>query len=235
MSWRAFMHEVPDRLRTNWRFKALLAAGIGIPFCACYLLIGHYPVLPARTLSLTWIDRAVGFHPYEWVWVYQSLYLPVNVIPWLARGRDDLLRYVKGLLILTLISFAIFIIFPVRAPKPTVAEPQGMYKLLLSYDAPCNAMPSLHAALLIYTFGFGRRVLGDAIPRGLVGICVAWGALILYATIATKEHYAIDIVAGVALATGVHAWVWRRTACVIRPGRSAHPAPLPAAAGGAGG
>ena len=36
-----------------------------------------------------------------------------------------------------------------------------------------------------------------------------WVALILYATLATKEHYAADIVTGIALALLADWWAWR--------------------------
>ena len=44
------------------------------------------------------------------------------------------------------------------------------------------------------------------------------------ATLATKEHYLVDIVAGVALALVVDALVWRRTVVATAPA----PVPLPA-------
>ena len=84
-----------------------------------------------------------------------------------------------------------------------------MYGLLRRYDTPLNSMPSLHAGLLIYTLCFGRRIAGDALPAWVGVLCVAWAALILYATLATKEHYAADLAAGAGLALAVHAWVAR--------------------------
>src|SRR5688572_21966416 len=99
-SWRAFVRRLPARVAAQWRFKAALAAAIGVLFTAAYLLIGHFPLAPVRQLPLTWVDRAIGFHPDAWVWIYQSVYLPINVIPWLAERRDELRRYVAGFLLL---------------------------------------------------------------------------------------------------------------------------------------
>jgi membrane-associated phospholipid phosphatase len=206
---RALLRRLPARVRAQWRFKAALAVAIGALFTAAYLLIGHFPVAPVRHLPLTWLDRAIGFHPYAWVWIYQSVYVPINLIPWLADRRDDLRRYVAGFLLLTLVSFAVFVAWPIRAPKPPVENPRGMYWLLQQYDAPYNSLPSLHAALLVYTLAFGRRIVGDETPRRLKLICVAWAGLILYGTLATKEHYAVDIVAGVAFGLVADRWAWR--------------------------
>jgi membrane-associated phospholipid phosphatase len=208
-SSNSFARRLGTRVAAHWRFKAVLAGAIGTLFTAAYLLIGHFPVAPVRTLPLTAVDRAIGFHPYEWVWIYQSVYLPVNVIPWLADRREDLRRYVAGFVMVTLVSFAVFVVWPIRAPKPHVESPRGMYWLLQQYDAPYNSLPSLHAGLLVYTLAFGRRVVGHEVPGAVKMVCVAWGALILYGTLATKEHYAVDIVAGAALGLLADRWAWR--------------------------
>jgi hypothetical protein len=206
-SWRTFAARVPARVAAHWRFKAMLAAVVAFTFCVPYFLIGNYPLLPVRKLPLTWLDRAIGSHPQEWVWVYQSEYLLVNALPWLAERRGQLVRYVRGFSVLSLIAFAVFILVPIRAPEPDVANPSGMYWLLKQYDVPLNCLPSLHAALIVYTLAFGNRVAGRAAPRSLKLFVAAWAALILYSTVATKEHYVVDVVAGVLLAL---AWVWRR-------------------------
>src|SRR5688572_14978760 len=89
-SWRAFSASLPSRLAACWRTKALLALAVSVMFCVPYFLIGHYPLLPTYRLPLTRLDRAIGFHPYEWVWVYQSVYVLINVIPWLAKRHEEL-------------------------------------------------------------------------------------------------------------------------------------------------
>ncbi len=208
-TWRGFLARVPARLAARWRFKALLALVIGTVFTTAYLLLGHYPPLPPRELPLTGLDRAIGFYPYRWVWAYQSAYLLINAVPWLATTREDLVRYAKGFALLSLMSFAVFIVFPVRAPTPVVEDPRGMYWLLKHYDAPNNALPSLHVGLVVYTLLFGRRIFAGNLPRGLGAACVAWALLIAYSTLATKEHYVVDLPAGAALAVVAHWWAWR--------------------------
>src|SRR6478672_1956173 len=88
-SWRAFARRLPARIAAQWRLKALLVVVLGVPFMLAYFVTGHFPLAPVRHMSLTWLDRAIGYHPYAWVWIYQSLYVPINVIPWLAERRED--------------------------------------------------------------------------------------------------------------------------------------------------
>jgi hypothetical protein len=199
-----------SRVLACWRLKAALAAIVSFTFCVPYFLIGNFPLLPVRELPLTALDQAIGFHPYPWVWIYQSEYIILNAIPWLARGREELIRYVRGFAMLSLISFLVFLVFPIRAPKPAaVVNATGMYWLLQQYDVPYNSLPSLHASLVVYTLAFGNRVVGREVGRGVKLLFVVWGALILYATLATKEHYLADIVTGVALAVAGDRWAWR--------------------------
>jgi hypothetical protein len=198
-----------SRIFACWRLKVALTAIVGFTFCVPYFLIGNFPLLPVRELSLTALDRAIGFHPYPWVWIYQSEYIIVNAIPWLARRRGELIRYVRGFAMLSLISFLVFLLFPIRAPKPAVENATGMYWLLQQYDVPYNSLPSLHAGLVVYTLAFGNRIVGRDVGRGVKLLFVVWAALILFATLATKEHYLVDIVTGVALALLVDRWAGR--------------------------
>ena len=229
-SWREFVARLPARLRAQWQLKVLLSAALSVLFCVPYLLIGHHPLMPVHMLPLTWVDRAIGFHPYEWVWIYQSNYLLFNVVPWLTEQREHLRRYVIGFAVLSLISFTIYIVYPIRAPKAQVADATGMYWLLLQYDAPLNSLPSLHAGFLIYTLAYGKRILGDRVPVGLRSLCVLWGGLILYGTLATKEHYFVDIVSGAALALIVHWMAWRGTQPLTHTSRQPAMASEPLAA-----
>ena len=199
-----------SRLCACWRLKAALAAIVCFTFCVPYFLIGNFPLLPVRELPLTRLDRAIGFHPYAWVWIYQSEYLIVNAIPWLARRRDELIRYVRGFAVLSLVSFIVFLLFPIRAPKPAVNNPTGMYWLLQLYDVPTNSLPSLHAGMVVFTLAFGNRIVGSDVGRWVKLLFILWGGLILYGTLATKEHYVVDIVTGVLLALIVDRWTWSR-------------------------
>src|SRR5581483_6322957 len=151
VSWRAFLSELLERLRSQWRLKAILAVTIGLLFCGPYFLVGHFPLFPVHDLPLTWADRAAGFHPNAWVALYQSEYIAVNVIPWLAVTRRELSQYARGFAAVSLVSFTVFVLFPVRSPRPPAADGTGLYRLVLRYDVPLNAMPSLHAGLVVYT------------------------------------------------------------------------------------
>jgi membrane-associated phospholipid phosphatase len=48
------------------------------------------------------------------------------------------------------------------------------------------------------------------VPRGLHLLSALWCAGIIYSTIATRQHVALDVLAGVALALVVAGLQWRR-------------------------
>jgi hypothetical protein len=120
------------------------------------------------------------------------------------------MRYVWGFAVLAIVSFVVFLLVPIRGPKPMVEHPTGMYWLLQLYDVPLNSLPSLHAGMVVFTLAFGNRIIGSDVGRGVKPLFALWGGLILYATLATKEHYVVDIVAGVALGLIVDRWTWSR-------------------------
>jgi membrane-associated phospholipid phosphatase len=205
-----------QRIRTDWRLKLLLTIAVNILFWGPYLFLSRHAFRPVSTLPLTWIDRWIQFRPSPWAWVYESIFLLTGPIPWLIASRDQLRRYIKGFTLLASISFAGFILFPVASPRPGNAVGSEFLLFITSIDGPLNAFPSLHAGCLIYTLLLARRIFGRQWPPLVyLGLSV-WGTLILYATIATRQHYALDLLAGGAVGLFADRLVWRgsRNACV---------------------
>jgi membrane-associated phospholipid phosphatase len=89
----------------------------------------------------------------------------------------------------------------------------GLYALIVGVDRPSNSLPSLHAGLALYSLLFAWRVGAGELScrtRLLCGLAGAlWGSLILYSTLATKQHWVVDLPAGMLLALAAHALAWR--------------------------
>lgn len=200
--------ELVARLRSEWRFKLLLSVALPLYFCGLYFSLQRYVLFEPRALVPAALDRAVAFD-VRWTAVYQSLYLFLPM-PWLAARRDELHRYARGFFALTLVSFAFFFFLPVSGPRPEGVHGNVLYDLLVTYDRNLNAFPSLHAALAVYTLLLGSRLFTRARPL-IAGAGGVWCALILYATLATKQHYALDVVAGIVFAVAADALAWGYT------------------------
>ena len=107
-----------------------------------------------------------------------------------------------------------FFLRPIAYPRPPLADAAGhsFYQILTSIDDPINSLPSLHAGLTAYTLFFAARALRD-LPRGaylvLLTLGWIWADLILYGTLATKQHYLIDLPPGMLIAWIAHWIAWR--------------------------
>ncbi len=185
------------RLRAHWRTKLWLGALLAALFCAGYFAIERHPLRPATALRLTAIDRAVPFAP-RWVWVYQSIYLLLP-LAWLCETAGQLRRYALGFLGLSAVGFACFLCWPIAGPRPLELPADPLYRLLVSYDSPANCLPSLHVALAAYAAAVAIAVTGGAGRRLLIAVLPAWVALIAYSTLATKQHYWVDLPPGILL------------------------------------
>jgi hypothetical protein len=210
-------------VKAHWRFKSALSVGLSVFFMVPYFALQHIVLLPVRTLRTTPIDDAIEFDP-RWVWMYQSVYLLVSLVPWLATDRTHLERYLRGFVLISSVGFACFLFFPIAGPRPEVVPTTGMFGWLTWYDRPTNEWPSLHIGLASFTLLFGARIsegsLAASLRRRLLLAGASWTGAIAYAALATKQHFAVDLPAGLVLAWLAHRWIWRdaRVAAAPRSG-----------------
>jgi membrane-associated phospholipid phosphatase len=178
-----------------------------------YLLTQRVMLFPRRSIPLTPIDHAIAFEP-GWVWGYLSLYVLMPIAPLLTRSRQELWRYTRGMLVCFAIGCASFVLFPVAGPRPANAPASWMYGQLITIDRAYNAFPSLHAACAVFAVVYGHFVSRDASRWRLrtVLLCIAWMwvAIILYSTIATRQHYFLDLVPGLGLGAACAIGTMRR-------------------------
>jgi membrane-associated phospholipid phosphatase len=213
-----------DALLAHWRLKVGLSATLTLFFCLIYFTLQRVTYFPIRQLPPSPVDRAIPFMA-DWVWAYQSVYLLLTAVPWLVDREEALRRYARGFLVLSSIGFACFLVVPLEVPRPlTAANP--MFRLLVSYDAPVNTLPSLHVGLAVYTVLFGVAYWQPRLIRGawllVLGTTGVWTIAIAFSALAIKQHYLADLAAGAALAYVVHR-------CVREPSlfRSAHADSVP--------
>lgn len=197
------------RFLAHWRLKLVLTAGLNAFFWSFYSFLGRHAFFPVRTLPLTWLDRVIPFQPEPWGWIYLSQFLFTGTLPWFLATRQAVRRYAVGLVVMSMVSFSIFFFFPVASPRPETITDSGAMTWILGYDGHLNAFPSLHAAFLVYMAALAKRMAGGALPSLVTSGGFVWGALILYATIATRQHYAVDLLAGAALGGAADWFAWR--------------------------
>jgi membrane-associated phospholipid phosphatase len=198
-----------QRLSALWREKLVLTLAFNLFFWAGYLFLSRHAFFPVHTLPMTWLDKWAGFRGPVWSFVYESNFL-LGLTPWFITSKETLRRYVLGFALLSLVSFAIFALFPVASPRPATVDEGGMFLVFITHvDGPLNAFPSLHAGTLVYTLALARRMFGPKLNPVLVIAAFIWAGLILFATLATKQHYAIDLVAGGLIGWAADWLVWK--------------------------
>ena len=141
------------------------------------------------------LDRALSVQP-AWMLVYGSLYVFILILPVLVvRERELFRRGLQAYLMVMLVAYAGFLLYPTAAPGPDEVAGDGFaawtLRLLYSLDPPFNCFPSLHVA-----YAFVSALTCYRVHRGVGAAAAFWAALIGISTLYTKQHYVADVIAG---------------------------------------
>jgi membrane-associated phospholipid phosphatase len=198
---------LPPRLASHWRLKLGWIPAFMAAFFASYFLVLNHPLVRVTTMPATALDFLVGFHPGALA-LYVSLWIYVLVPPALMDDTAELAVF-------ALAGLAIFIVWPTAVPHWEIDWSRyAAFARLKTVDAAGNACPSLHAAFAVFSAVWIGRVLRRMqAPVLLRAVSVCWCAGILYSTIATRQHVAVDLFAGAALG-GIVALLVRPPAAV---------------------
>jgi membrane-associated phospholipid phosphatase len=183
-----------QRLMHLWFFKA---AGI---FFYCYFEVLHSPIGAVTLMPLTAVDNWIAFWPPAF-YLYASLWVYTALVPALQPSLVRLVAYGCGIGSLCLTGLVIFTFFPTAVPyefSSWFTDPS--MSLLRSLDLAGNACPSLHVATAIFTAMAMRKLLHDlGGPPWVQRANWFWCALIVYSTMAIKQHVLWDVLAGMVL------------------------------------
>jgi membrane-associated phospholipid phosphatase len=200
------------RLASCGSLKLAVWLGLTVGICVPYFTLQRLGLEPGPAPPVLAIEEAIPFAP-GWIWAYVSLAILVPLAPSLATSRELLLRYARGLALLCGICFVIFFLNPVAGPRPALMPEHALYGFIVSVDRPSNSLPSLHAGLTAYSLLYIWRVLRPDLGgrgRSILGLGTAiWAILILYSTLATKQHWLLDLPAGVLVAWVAHRCAWQ--------------------------
>src|SRR5204863_4023174 len=123
--------------------------------------------------------------------------------------REMLWRYARGVGVMSVICFFVFVLYPVASPRPHAESRDAMFGAIVGLDGPLNAFPSLHAGFLVYTLGVPWLLFRNRARFAAIALALIWAAGVMYATIATRQHYALDLVAGATIGLLAYRLAWR--------------------------
>ncbi|MEK7383232.1 MAG: phosphatase PAP2 family protein [Elusimicrobiota bacterium] len=190
---------------------AKIAAALGMMVLFTTGFFGLDNLLCARTfhdVSCS-LDHRIPLRP-RWVWAY-LLYYPLCFAPLLFPGllADDglYLRAAAGFCVQFFAAWAVFYFYPTRMARvpvsgdsPSARAVRGLFAVDLGY----NIFPSLHVANAFYVACLAARFL----PLTWSLSFFAAAVLISVSTVLIKQHYLVDIPAGIILGLAAYALVF---------------------------
>ena len=196
-------------LGAKLRLFAGLTVGICVPYFALQRAQWFQPFAPPALA----LDAAIPFVP-SWVWAYASLFALVPLSALLSTTRAQVAAFARALVFACAPSFACFLLFPSAGPRPPEAAAASELGWLIAVDTQWNAFPSLHAALMVLSLLHARRVCGVSLlgARRVLWDAgsLAWGAAIAFGALASKQHWAVDLIAGGVVGALAHLAAHRR-------------------------
>lgn len=190
-----------------WKTYGFWAFWVGILFFSIYPTCNWLTSKRSHPLAL-YIEPelSIPFVP-EFVWIYFSMYFLFLAPPFfLDVSRLKVLG--KQLVVGTILSGIIFIIFPTNLGFGRVAPDNSFYASLFSnlfaIDLPHNMVPSLHvvfSALILL-------LLADTSQIAMVKLFWwIWLILICVSTVLVHQHHILDVIAALALASFCRFWI----------------------------
>ncbi len=143
------------------------------------------------------IDERIPYWP-SWVWIYSFLYYPMILyINLVVESPREFTHLAISYILLLSLQLIAFILFPVQTPEHWRARDARRYlsehflAYVQSVDGRSNCFPSMHCSVAMLTALHLLPHLGPAI--------FAFPVLIGLSCLFTKQHFVIDVPAGLAL------------------------------------
>jgi membrane-associated phospholipid phosphatase len=151
----------------------------------------HVPAIP--------MDYAIPMQP-GWSLIYGSLYVFVILPLLVVRQPEQIHRTVSAYLTIWIVAYICFFLYPTAAPHPAKIPQRDFFSWVLgsviyNCDVPYNCFPSLHVA-----HSFVSALTCYRVHRGVGISAIIWASLIGVSTLFTKQHYILDVLAGVFMA-----------------------------------
>jgi membrane-associated phospholipid phosphatase len=175
-----------------------------------------------RSLQVLTADRAwpvprlpfedqIPFRPQD-VGIYLSMF-GLLFLPWLDNDPGRLRRYMAGVALATALACGIFWLWPTCVVRPEAPQAPWPWRLMVAWDPPANACPSLHAAWALLAV----LSLGSWMPRPARPLLGVWLGAILVSTLTTRQHVLLDLLGGLGLGVLVHRLTFEARAGQGRP------------------
>jgi membrane-associated phospholipid phosphatase len=179
----------------------------------------HVQLSVATTLPWTRVDASVPFVPAT-VWIYMSDYLLVASAFLLCSTWSEVKRFSRAYFVLLVFGSAVHLLWPTTFPREWFPiEGEGftlrVFQLLRQVDLPTSCMPSMHVAgSYLAAFSLWRK------PRAVFTLWTSWATAVAVSTLTAKQHYLVDVIAGLLLAGAFWLLFFARPSQAVAPALS---------------
>jgi membrane-associated phospholipid phosphatase len=148
------------------------------------------------------LDRAITVAPI-WMLAYGSIWIFAFLPVFVVRQPALMRRFMLATFTVIGLAYVGFLVYPTVLPR---AETVGdsffarSLEVVYSLDPPYNCFPSLHVA-----WAFVAALTSYRVHRGVGVVALVWATLIGVSTLYTKQHYAVDVIGGIAIAYAAYA------------------------------
>jgi membrane-associated phospholipid phosphatase len=172
---------------------------IGLFFGAYFYLLKG-PAYPTTVMPIILLDRLIGFQPLA-LPLYLSLWVYVSLPPALLATRRELYGYGLAMAATCLAGLIVFYFWPTVVPAANIDWAQyPEVDFLKNIDASGNACPSLHVATAVFSGIWLDHLLRRfGAPLWILIFNWVWCIGIVYSALATRQHVAVDVLAGLVL------------------------------------
>lgn len=197
--------------------RAYCGVLLSIWVLAPYFILQRVELVEVLWLEESKWDRMIPRCP-EAIYIYVSYFLQV-VLAGVLVDSQRFVRFIYTVGWVTLVSHMVFLFFPSGINRGDWGTENmdlpALYRWVVAVDAPRNCLPSLHCSLSVISALAVLASQGLWFTRGgakgwagrltLKVFFLVWTLLVLWSTIALRQHLLVDVITGTAL--GIVGWL----------------------------
>lgn len=189
--------QLARRVALLWPLKAVGTMAFMALFFWGYFAVLEYPLRPPVTMPVLPPDRWIPFTPLAFP-VYVSLWVYVSLPPALLASLRTLLGFGAWIAALCLFCLGLFWLWPTAVPAADIDwQLYPQMALIKGIDVGGNACPSLHVGSAVFAACWLARLLHNiGAPALLRQANWLFCLLIVWSTMATRQHVLLDVLAG---------------------------------------
>lgn len=166
-------------------------------FLLLYFFTNRVHLIEPRQMTMFEWERQLPLIPWT-AWIYASDYIYPLIIGLMLKSDLVTTRVCWAFFIQTIVANTSFFVFPVVFPRELWPHDPSDFLIdwIRTADTAANCFPSSHVAIVVLTYVAWIRERPKQPWFFLI-----WGLAICVSTMTTKQHYFVDILAGIVLGT----------------------------------